>query len=92
MKKVVAKSGRNPDEFALHSLLTRDATTLTAGEAIAERVFQREGRWRSDAYKAYARNDIDDTTRGSRKVARANVARERQPGEETVWGMKYLRV
>ena len=76
---MVAKSGRNPDEFALHSLLIRAATMLAAGEDIAERVIQREGRWRSDAYKAYTRNDIEDPTGVSRKLARAKV-------EGTVWG------
>ena len=66
----------------------RAATTLAAGEDIAERVIQREGRWRSDAYKAYTRYDIEDPTRVSRKLAREKVGRERQPGEGTVWGRK----
>ena len=74
--EVVAKSGRNPDEFALHSLLLKAATTLAAGEDIAERVILREGRWRSDAYNAYTGNNIEDPTRVSRKLASAKVARE----------------
>ena len=82
------KSGRNPDEFALRSLLGRAATTLAAGEDIAERDIEREGRWRSDAYKAYTRNNIEYPTRVSCKLARAKVARERQPGEGTVRGRK----
>ena len=45
IKEIVAKSGRSPDEFALHSLRTGEATTLTAGGDISERVMQREGRW-----------------------------------------------
>ena len=32
IKELVAKSGRNPDEFALHSLRIGGATTLGAGE------------------------------------------------------------
>ena len=88
IKEVVAKSGRNPDEFALHSLRIGAATTLAAGGDIAERVIQREGRWRSDAYKMYTRNNIKDSTRVSRKLASAKVARERQPGEGTAWGKK----
>ena len=51
IKQLVAKSGRNPDEFALHSLVIGGATTLAAGGDITERVIQREGRWKSDAYK-----------------------------------------
>ena len=51
IKELVAKSGRNPDEFALHSLVIGGATTLAAGGDITERVIQREGRWKSDAYK-----------------------------------------
>ena len=89
---MVAKSGRNRDEFALLSFLIRAATTLAAGEDVAERVIQREGRWRSDEYKAYTRNDIEDPTRVSCKLARVMVARERQPREGTVWGKKTLRV
>ena len=57
VKEVVAKSGRNPDEFALHSLRIGEATTLAAGGDISERVIQTEGRWRSDAYKAYTWNN-----------------------------------
>ena len=60
---MVAKSGRNPDEFALHSLLIRAATTLAAGEDKAEQVIQREGRWRSDTCKVYTRNDIENPMR-----------------------------
>ena len=82
---MVAKSGWNPDEFALHSLLIRTATTLAAGEDIAERVIQREGRWKSDAYKAYTRNDINDPSRVSRKLARAKGGKG-----ETVGGRNSL--
>ena len=32
-------------------------------------MIQREGRWKSDAYKEYTRNNIDDSRRVSRKLA-----------------------
>ena len=88
IKELVAKSGPNPDELALHSLHIGEATTLAAGGDISERVIQREGRWKSDAYRAYTRNDIDDLRRVSRKLVVASEGRERQPGEGTVWGKK----
>ena len=55
----MAKSDRNLDEFALHPLRIGGATTLAAGGDISERVTQREGRWKSDAYMAYTRNNRD---------------------------------
>ena len=76
VKEVVAKSGRNPDEFALHSLNARGAT-LAAGEDRSEHAVQRVGGWRSDAYKAYTRNNVEDSGRVSRKLAVANVGEER---------------
>ena len=53
----MARSGLKLDEFALHSLRIFGATTLAAGGDISEQVTQREGRWKSDAYKAYTRNN-----------------------------------
>ena len=88
IEELVAKSGRNPDEFALHSLRIGGAITLAAGGDISARVIQREGRWKSDAYKAYTRNNIDDSRRVSRKLVVASGGRERQPGEGTLWGKK----
>ena len=84
--EVVKKSGRNPEEFALHSWRVGGAATLATGGAMSERVIQGEGRWKSDAYKAYRRNNIRDSTRASRKLAAAKVSKERQPGEGTIWG------
>ena len=86
VKEVVAESGRNPDEFALHSLRMGGATKLAAGGDISERVIQREGRWRSDAHKGYTRNYTEDARRVSRKLGVASWGKERQPGEGTVWG------
>ena len=68
VKEAVAKSGHNPDEFALHSLRIGGATTLAAGGDISERVIQREGRWRSDTYKACTWNNIENSRRLSRTV------------------------
>ena len=88
IKELVAKSGRTPDEFAFHSLRIGGATTLAAGGDISERVIQREQTWKTDAYKAYTRNNIDDSRRVSRKLVVASGGRERQPGEGTLWGKK----
>ena len=55
----MAKSCVNPDEFALHSLRIGGATALAAEGDISERVMiQVEGKWRSDVYKAYTRNNV----------------------------------
>ena len=88
IKQLVAKSGRNPDEFALHSLRIGGTTTLAARGELSERVIQREGRWMCEVYKAYTRNNIDDSRRVSRKLVVASEGKERQPGEGTVWGQK----
>ena len=88
VKEVVAESGRNPDEFALHSLRIGGATTLAAGGDISEQVIPRGGRQRSDAYKAYTQNNTGDARRVSRKLGVASGGKERQPGEGAVWGRK----
>ena len=51
--KIVTESGGNPDEPALHSLHLEAASALAAGGTVLERVIQREGRWKSGAYKGY---------------------------------------
>ena len=43
MREIVAQSGRNPDEFALHSLRI-GASVLVAGGDVPERVIQSERR------------------------------------------------
>lgn len=86
VREVVAKSGRNPQEYALHSLRIGGATALASGGDIAERVIQREGKWRSNAYKPYARNNVEDSRRVSRKLTDGSRIVSRQPGEGTVWG------
>ena len=83
IKELVAKSGRSPDEFSLHSLRIGGATTLGVGGDIPDRVMQRQGRWKSDAHTSYMRKNITDLRRVSRKVVVASEGKERQPGEET---------
>ena len=88
VSEVVEKSGRNPQEYALHSLRSGGATALASGGDIAERVIQREGKWRSDAYKPYARNNVEDSRRVSQKLTDGSRIVSRQPGEGTVWGTR----
>ena len=60
LREVVAESGQDPAEFALHSLRIGGASRLPAGGEMSERVIQREGRWKSDAYKVYTRSSMED--------------------------------
>ena len=82
VKEVVAKSGRHPDEFAVRTLRIGGATTLAAGGDISERVIQREEKWRSDAYKANTRNNIEDARRVSCKLGVASGERRGSRGKE----------
>ena len=88
MKNFIAKFSLNLDDFALHLSRIFGATTFAAGGATSERVMQREGRWESDADKAYTRNIIEDSKRVSRKLVVAREENERQPGEGTAGGTK----
>ena len=85
-RELVEKAGRNPKKFALHSLRIGGASTLAAGGEVSERVLQREVRWKSDAYKSYAVNNLDDSQRVSRILGGREKGVKRQPGEGTVWG------
>ena len=90
IKEVVAKSGRNTDEFPMHSLRIEGATALPAGAYpketfLWEPAIQRERRSKSDAYKAFTRNNIEDSRRVSRKLVVASEGKERKSGEGTVW-------
>ena len=51
-------------------------------------MIQREGRWKSDAFKAYTRNSVEVSRRVASKPGVASGRKERQPGEGTVWGRK----
>ena len=66
VERDVAQSGRNPDELALHSLRIGGAAVLAARADTPERVIQREGRWKSDAYKVYTRTNVEDAGQVSR--------------------------
>ena len=86
LRKVVAVAGMKPQEFALHSLRIGGATQLSAS-GVAENVLQREGRWRSDAYKVYERNVGQEVRLVSDALATAEgSSSRRQPGHGTVWG------
>lgn len=54
----MAKSGRIPDESALHSMHIGGATRLAGGGDTSVRDVERQERGKSDAYKAYMRNSI----------------------------------
>ena len=45
-REIVKKSGRDPKDLALHSLLIGGASTLAAGGEVSERVIQGAGRWK----------------------------------------------
>lgn len=53
IKELLAKSGRNRAKCTLLSLLMEGATTLAARIGTSDRVFQKEGWRRPNAYKAY---------------------------------------
>ena len=59
LRAVVASAGVRVEEYALHSLRTGGATHLSTG-GVTQEVLQREGRWASDAYKAYVRCHGED--------------------------------
>ena len=79
MKELIATSDRNVDVFALHPLRVGGATTLAAGRDVSERVMQREGKWKSDAYKAYSWFNIQDLRRVSRQLVVASEGNETPP-------------
>ena len=85
LREIFEKSGRKPEEYALHSLGIGSASMLAAGGDEAGRVIQREGRWVSDAYKVYTRNNADGARQVSRNLA-AGKGLQRQPGQDTLWG------
>ena len=67
LREIMAPSGRNLDEYAIHSLRIGSASVLAAGGDVPERVIQCEGRWKSDVYKVYTRNNVEDAEQVSRK-------------------------
>ena len=85
LREIVEKTGRTPEEYALHSLRIRSASMIAAGGDVSERVIQREGGWISGAYKVYTRNNADDARQVSRKLA-AGKGLQTQLGQDTVSG------
>ena len=82
MREVVAESGQDPAEFALHSLRIGGASCLAAGSGVSDRVIQRKGRWKSDAYKVYTRSNIKDCELGLvYYLGRAVILRENRDKE-----------
>ena len=57
-----------------------------AGGEVSERVIQRAGRWKSDSYKPYTVNNMEDSRRVSRILGDKDKGVARQPGESTVCG------
>ena len=86
LREIVESSGRNPQEFALHSLRIGGASTLGAGGDVPVHVLQREGRWKSDTYKTYTVNNSEDSRLVSRILGDKDRGVARQPGEGTEWG------
>ena len=86
-RDIVANAGRRPEHFALHSLRIGGATSLAAGGDVLEVAIQREGRWRSDAFKIYTRNNMADSRLVSHKLGDASRGVERQSGERTKFSL-----
>lgn len=84
LRELVSETGGNPEEYALHSMRIGGATALAAGGSVSERVIQREGRWKSDAYKVYTRNNTEDSEKVSSKLAQAVGKRGRRPGRSVI--------
>ena len=61
-------------------LSTRGRRVVSEGE------IQREGRWKSDAYKVYTCNNTEDAGHVSRKLAKEGTGSLRPPGQDAVWG------
>ena len=80
-------AGVRADEYALHSLRIGGATHLSAGGASPE-TLQREGRWASDAYKAYVRSHGKDASPVANVMVQEGMSNGIQPAEEqgTDWG------
>ena len=92
-REILKKSGRDPKDFALHFLRIGEGLPplrLGGGE-VSERVIQRAGRWKSDSYKPYTVNNIEDSRRVSRILGDKDKGVARQPGESTC-GVALRRV
>lgn len=85
IREVVAKSGRNPKQFALNSLRIGGATSLVAGGGFRNDLFRERGGGVRRVQDIHA-----CSRRVSRRLAVANMANERQPGEGEEIGSKII--
>ena len=84
---MIEKAGYDPSEVAFHSLRIGAATTLAAGGEVPQRVTQREGRWKSpESSNVYTRNNPEDASIVSCKLAETGKIGQRQPVQGTVCG------
>lgn len=74
-----------PEHFALHSGRIGGVTRLAA-MGVAEAVIQKEGRWSSDAYKAYVIANMEHPVLVSGVLEAGAGGYDRQPGQGTVFG------
>ena len=84
-REVVALAGVRADEYALHSLRIGGATHLSAGGASPD-TLQREGRWASDAYKAYVRRHGKDASWVANVMAQEGMGNGIQPRKRSDLG------
>ena len=66
LREVVGLAGGRADKYAVHPRRIGGATHLSAGGASTE-TLQRQGRWASNAYKAYVRSHRKDGPGGDRQ-------------------------
>ena len=84
LRQVVGLAGLPPAEFALHSLRIGGATHLSAA-GVSPEVLQKEGRWKSDAFKSYVRANDANCALVSEVMADKRRGGSRQPGQDTEW-------
>ena len=68
VKQMAVLRGQHPANYATHSMRAGGATTLAAA-GLDHRLIQIAGRWRSDTYKTYIRDNIQDFTAISSALA-----------------------
>ena len=61
------------------------ASTLADWGEVSERVIQKAGRWKSDSYKPYIVNNMEDSRRVSRILGDNDKGVAWQPEESTAW-------
>ena len=92
-REVMEKSGRDPREFALHSLRIGGASTLAPGRDVSDWVIHKGGRWRSEELKTHIAYNVEDAKRVSRELSDEDIGVERLLGEGTVCGsLKRKRI